>query len=199
MTGRSEELRRSLAGKRSWTGSFPTGKGELFWSYVYRHAGEAYGPASAWIIQEGLLEPVRYAVADSGWTGSMQLTLNRLLDSMSYRGKLEGFYYGLYHIPEKADPRDYHVYYFGPEGRIKRKVYFSNCLFESVFSQPEGMCIGYERTEEGVAPLREEVRPGNGAILDCVTREVEEQAGERPMTEMTLAELDQLWERAKET
>lgn len=60
---------------------------------------------------------------------------------------------------------------------IKRKVYFSNCLFESVFSQPEGMCIGYERTEEGVAPLREEVRPGNGAILDCVTREVEEQAG----------------------
>ena len=152
-------------------------EGELFWSYVYRHAGEAYGPASAWIIQEGLLEPVRYAVADSGWTGSMQLTLNRLLDSMSYRGKLEGFYYGLYHIPEKADPRDYHVYYFGPEGRIKRKVYFSNCLFESVFSQPEGMCIGYERTEEGVAPLQEEVRPGNGAILDCVTREVEEQAG----------------------
>ena len=30
-------------------------------------------------------------------------------------------------------------------------------------------------------------------------RKVEEQAGERPMTEMTLAELDQLWERAKET
>ena len=30
-------------------------------------------------------------------------------------------------------------------------------------------------------------------------RKAEEQAGERPMTEMTLAELDQLWERAKET
>ena len=30
-------------------------------------------------------------------------------------------------------------------------------------------------------------------------RKVEEQAGDRPMTEMTLAELDQLWERAKET
>lgn len=30
-------------------------------------------------------------------------------------------------------------------------------------------------------------------------RKVEEQAGDRPMTEMPLAELDQLWERAKET
>lgn len=30
-------------------------------------------------------------------------------------------------------------------------------------------------------------------------RKVEEQAGGRPMTEMTLAQLDQLWERAKET
>ena len=30
-------------------------------------------------------------------------------------------------------------------------------------------------------------------------RKVEEQAGERPMTEMTLDELDQLWERAKQT
>ena len=30
-------------------------------------------------------------------------------------------------------------------------------------------------------------------------RKVEAQAGDRPMTEMTLAELDQLWERAKET
>ena len=30
-------------------------------------------------------------------------------------------------------------------------------------------------------------------------RKVEEQAGDRPMTEMTLAELDQLWERAKQT
>ncbi len=30
-------------------------------------------------------------------------------------------------------------------------------------------------------------------------RRVEAQAGDRPMTEMTLAELDQLWERAKET
>ena len=30
-------------------------------------------------------------------------------------------------------------------------------------------------------------------------RKVEEQAGDRPMTEMTLDQLDQLWERAKET
>ena len=163
-------------------------EGELFWRYVYSHAAKAYDTAVYWIAQEGFLEPVRCAVADSGWTGSMQLTLKRLLESMNYRGKLEGFYYGLYHIPEQADPRDYHAYYFGPDGKIRRKVYFSNSLFECVFSQPEGMCVGYGRTKEGMAPVREKGRPENRALLTCVTEAVEEQAGEerKELAERTL-------------
>ena len=151
-------------------------EGELFWKYVYSHAKKAYGTTASWIAQEGFLDPVRTAVADSGWTGSMQVTLKRLLDSMNYRGKLEGFYYGLYSLPEEVDPRDYHAYFFEPHGNIKRKVYFSNCLFECVFSQPVGMCIGYERTKDGIVPLKEKRMSDSMAVLSGVLEEVEEQA-----------------------
>ena len=43
---------------------------------------------------------------------------------------------------------NYHSFYFTPWGEIKRKVHFSNSLFEAVFSAPEGMTLSY-RTESG--------------------------------------------------
>ena len=54
----------------------------------------------------------------------------------------------LYEIPEGEGRENYHSFYFTPWGEIKRKVHFSNSLFEAVFSAPEGMTLSY-RTEGG--------------------------------------------------
>lgn len=149
---------------------------ELFWSYVSAHAARACRSTLPYLAQEGLFDPVRYALADSGWTGSMQLTLQNLLEHAGFRGRLEGFYYGLYQIPEEAYLRDYHAYYFSPSGKIKRKVYFSNSLFECICSEPAGMCTGYARKDSRVVPVREKKQEYNAQILEIVAEAVKERA-----------------------
>lgn len=70
---------------------------------------------------------------------------------------LEGYYWGLYELPEDVDPKKYHCYYFSPGERIREKVYFSNSLFETIFSAPHGMTMGYCKMEDGYAPVYAEI------------------------------------------
>ena len=75
----------------------------------------------------------------SGWIGTIQQSIEHLLRQKQPDRKLEGYYFGLYEIPEGERKENYHSFYFTPWGEIKRKVHFSNSLFEAVFSAPEGM------------------------------------------------------------
>ena len=118
----------------------------LLFHYIDRHSKEAYGTAIGYLTQEGLLEPVPYALVDSGWIGTIQQSIEHLLRQRQPDRKLEGYYFGLYEIPEGEGRENYHSFYFTPWGEIKRKVHFSNSLFEAVFSAPEGMTLSY-RTE----------------------------------------------------
>lgn len=99
--------------------------------------------AIAYFRQEGLLDDVPFALADSGWVGSMQYGLQQLL---SYAGKkpirLQGYYFGLYERPKGTTPKQYRHFYFG-ERNIRRKIRFSNCLLETVCSAGTGMTRGY--------------------------------------------------------
>ena len=140
------------------------------------HAGEAYDAAVGYLKAEGLMDAVRWAVADSGWTGSMQMTLRILLESAGYRGRLTGYYFGLYHIPEGEKKENYHAYYFGPFGKIKRKVHFSNSLFECMFSEPEQMTLGYKETSGGYEPVRELGEVKNKEALEIIADAVEKEA-----------------------
>ena len=118
----------------------------LLFHYIDSHSKEAYGTAIGYLTQEGLLEPVSYALVDSGWIGTIQQSIEHLLRQKQPDRKLEGYYFGLYEIPEGEGRENYHSFYFTPWGEIKRKVHFSNSLFEAVFSAPEGMTLSY-RTE----------------------------------------------------
>ena len=120
----------------------------LLFHYIDSHSKEAYGMAIGYLTQEGLLEPVPYALVDSGWIGTIQQSIEHLLRQKQPDRKLEGYYFGLYEIPEGEGRENYHSFYFTPWGEIKRKVHFSNSLFEAVFSAPEGMTLSY-RTEGG--------------------------------------------------
>lgn len=63
-----------------------------------------------------------------------------------------GYYWGIYELPEGVDPTRYHCYYFSPKKGLRAKVYFSNCLFESIFSAPHGMTLGYRKREAHYEP-----------------------------------------------
>lgn len=106
------------------------------------------GTAIGYLTQEGLLEPVPYALVDSGWIGTIQQSIEHLLRQKQPDRKLEGYYFGLYEIPEGEERENYHSFYFTPWGEIKRKVHFSNSLFEAVFSAPEGMTLSYRAEGE---------------------------------------------------
>ena len=120
-------------------------KQKKLFEYIYQHSREAYPAAVGYFRQEGLLDDIPYAFVDSGWTGTQQQSLKNLLASIKPDISAEGYYFGLYETPDNAAANGllYHGFYFMPENGLKRKVYFSNSLFEAVTSSPEGMTLGY--------------------------------------------------------
>ena len=111
-----------------------------------------------YLEQEGLLDETPMALADSGWTGSMQKEINQALKILGKSGQLSGYYWGLYELPEGIKRENYHCYYFSPEKGLRKKVHFSNSLFESIFSAPHGMTTGYEKKNGRWEPV---CGPGN--------------------------------------
>lgn len=117
--------------------------------YIQSHSIEAYPKAMGYLNQEGLLDPVPYGLVDSGWVGTLQQTIRHL----TKKDRIDGFYFGLYEIPRTEDMDMYHGFYFDPAKGLDRKTYFSNCLFEAVFTSAEGMTVAYEKKREIYAPV----------------------------------------------
>lgn len=140
-----------------------------FLNSLEAHAVQKYPFVCGYLEQEGLLEEVPYALVDSGWTGSMQKSLQNLLHSMGCEKNLEGYYFGLYEYPAGMPRKDYHCWYFSPESHIRRKVHFSNSLFECIFSSPEGMTTGYLPCDEGYIPIFEREENPNVDYIQYTT------------------------------
>ena len=126
---------------------------DVFMQYMLQHSKEAMPALQGYLKQEGFLDGVADAIVDSGWVGSMQKTLNQMLDTMGRKQPLEGYYWGLYQLPAGVDRKSYHCYYFSPEGQLTRKVNFNNNLFETIFSAPHGMTLRYEEKEGQYIPV----------------------------------------------
>ena len=75
-----------------------------------------------------------------------------VLNKLGREETLTGYYWGLYELPEDVNREEYFCYYFSPEKGLREKVYFSNCLFEAIFSAPHGMTMSYRRTEKAYEP-----------------------------------------------
>ncbi len=118
-----------------------------FLTYMDQHSFQAFPGLAGYLKQEGLLDNIADAIVDSGWVGSMQKTIGQILTHLGRVRPLEGYYWGLYELPDKAERHRYHTYFFGPEGRLREKVSFNNCLFEAIFTAPHGMTLSYR--EEG--------------------------------------------------
>lgn len=143
---------------------------EEFMQLVKEKAKEKYPQVCGYLKQEGLLEPEKYAFVDSGWTGSMQVSICQLLSSMGEEKQLEGYYFGMYEYPSGVKKSDYHCYYFEPNSGLRKKVYFSNSLFECIFSSPEGMTLSYRQEDKRFLPVFErEMNPNRNAIERSTT------------------------------
>lgn len=125
-------------------------------------ARDCFDQTIAYFRQEGLFEDVPYVLADSGWIGSMQYDLQRLLRYAAGKPvSLQGYYFGLYARPKGTMAKQYRHFYFG-EKNVRRKIRFSNCLLEAVCSSPQGMIRGY-RPMAGTAETGvEAVESGGG-------------------------------------
>ncbi|HIS68884.1 MAG TPA: hypothetical protein IAA58_05905 [Candidatus Gallacutalibacter stercoravium] len=124
----------------------------LFLADMNRRSKEALPGLAGYLRQEGLLQEESAAIVDSGWLGSMQQTLNQALALLGRKQKLEGYYWGLYDLPAQADPGGYHYYFFSPQGPLRAKARFNNCLFEAVFTAPHGMTLSYVLQNGRFAP-----------------------------------------------
>lgn len=120
---------------------------DCLFEYINRHSKEAYENAIGYLTQEGLLEDVAYGIVDSGWVGTLQQSMQRLLRTRKATLNLNGFYFGLYELPGEAERGLYHAYFFEPYKGLRRKVHFSNCLFEAIFSATEGMTLYYKKVQ----------------------------------------------------
>ncbi len=115
-----------------------------FFEYIKKHSKECYENVCGYFRQEGLFDDVPYALVDSGWIGTLQMSMQRVINhAADSKRNICGYYFGLYGTPGEAQKGQYQSYYFGPKD-VKRKIQFSNCLFETVFSSPGGMTLGYE-------------------------------------------------------
>ncbi len=112
-----------------------------------------------YLRQEGLYEEIPYGIVDSGWIGTTKKSLEILIGR-----RIPGFYFGIYELPQGADEKSYHCFYFRPYRDIARKARFSICLFETVCSAPEGMTVGYEKESGRIRPVSGEDNPNSVSI-----------------------------------
>ncbi len=140
-------------------------KSDVFVKYMYKHSCEAYPSTIGYMEQMGMFDNVSYGLVDSGWMGTLQQTITNLIRVKKPDFRTDGYYFGLYGIPKGVNIKDYHSFYFSPHSGLRRKVYFSNCLFETVFSQACGMTLGYEKRGEDYIPKESKAGNPNGRQL----------------------------------
>lgn len=138
---------------------------KILFKYIEQHSKINYENAVGYLRQEGLMEDKPYALVDSGWIGTLQMSIQYLLSAETgQERRIYGYYYGLYDVPKDAEGGQYESYYFGKKS-VWKKVYFSNCLFETVFSSPGGMTIGYEKKDDKYQAVESDRKNPNKELM----------------------------------
>ncbi len=124
-----------------------------FLKFVVEHSKQAYGSTIGYLEQEKLFDNVKYAIVDSGWTGTLQRSLQNLLDSVEKRGGITGYYFGMYNIPEDLDEKNFNTFLFNKNSGLLEKINFNNNLFECLCCAENGMTTGYKESGGNYIPI----------------------------------------------
>lgn len=137
---------------------------KLFYSLMIQKSKCAYQNTIGYLEQEGLLQEKNVAIVDSGWTGSVQRTLQQLLNSVGAYPKITGFYFGLYEHSADVQDGEYLAWYFDEKSNPFLKAKFNNNLFECLCAAPHEMTIGYQCVNHRYIPIfqtNEEIKSQN--------------------------------------
>ena len=132
-------------------------KDEEFIQLLITNSKKEFINALAYLKECGFGTAEKIAIVDSGWVGSIQQSLNKFRRYLGAQEPLEGYYYGLYEIPDGAEEQYYHSFLFGPRSKLRKKVLFNNCLYECIFSAPHGMTLAYKSEAEQTAPVLSDI------------------------------------------
>lgn len=134
---------------------------KLIFRCIDKHSKEAYQNCLGYLKQEGMLEEIPWAVVDSGWVGTIQKSIQNILAAEVKDIRVRGYYFGLYELPDDTTNCTYASYYFEPKWKIKRKMNFSNCLYEVIYTEAAPMVKGYEKCGEEYKPVYSETQNPN--------------------------------------
>ena len=109
--------------------------------------------ANDYLQQEGMSKFETINVVDIGWGGSIQESIQRILNK-----RIRGFYLGTIN----AEKKDYLTNSFGylfdqgePE-EMKERIHSQVMMYELFFSAPHGSTLGYKRTKNKIVPILKE-------------------------------------------
>lgn len=127
-------------------------KSELLLSILKNKGKAAYDNIICYFEEQGLFEDTPFALADTGWLGSIQSALTDIC-SDKVKNRIRGFYFGLF---RGLDEDRFIPYLFSGEDAHRTVPQFCNNLFECFCAAPHGMTIGYQNTGKGYAPIFKE-------------------------------------------
>ena len=130
---------------------------EDFINLLINTSKKEFTSALAYLKECGFGAEEKIAIVDSGWVGSIQQSLDQFRKCLGVEEPLEGYYYGLYELPEGAEEQYYYSFLFGPRTKLREKVLFNNCLYECIFSAPHGMTLGYKTEPGKTAPVLSDI------------------------------------------
>lgn len=150
-------LRKNGLSKGSNAGKIVRIKNRL--SKILKENGKnTLGMLTAYLAQEGVNG--KFAIVDVGWTGTMQIALNKVLDMVGIWHETYGFFMGQ-HSEMKEFARfgirnkGWLCGYDGPKS-IQNFLLSGNCLLELLLMAPHGTTAGYKKDREGkVIPVLE--------------------------------------------
>lgn len=130
-------------------------KDEIFRQVSMEQEKAAFTATKEYFRQE--LADGRFAIVDSGWTGSVQKCISRLLEcfDISKKEELTGYYFGLFQKLGKEYGKA-HPFLFGEIGGSFRWAEFSAGLFECLCAANHGTTLGYEQLDGTWKPVLDE-------------------------------------------
>lgn len=115
---------------------------------IYEKSREIYESTSEYFRQEGLFSIDSAAIVDLGWSGTLQVGINKLMNAQGIERKVTGFYYGL---NTNAAGNRYRAGWmeaaFGSDYILfEDQAYLRNAVdvLETLHSAPHGSVAGYQ-------------------------------------------------------
>jgi hypothetical protein len=120
-------------------------------------AREYYTHLTNYFHENGLFASSEVIVADIGWHGSMQKSINNILNPMGGGIKCYGYYFGLYEYSRRNFTHNNLMkgFFMNAQENNYFEKFVKHCpeMFEFIFSATHGTTVGYKKNDKKTEPL----------------------------------------------